>query len=149
RILRGREADATHQEVRSIAFAPDMQTVACGLQSGAIAVHRIATGENVYADRGHEDMVMAVAVSPDGATVATGGGEGVVRLWDRTTAKEIRRVDAEDSNGIRSLSWSPDGKQLAAASGLLKVVVWEVATGRILHRLQGRCAAFSPDGKSL
>jgi RNA polymerase sigma factor (sigma-70 family) len=149
RILRGREADATHQEVRSIAFAPDMQTVACGLQSGVIALHRLSTGENVYADRGHEDLVMAVSVSPDGATVATGGGEGIVRLWDRTSAKEIRQLDAEDSNGIRSLSWSPDGKQLAAATGLLKVVVWEAATGRTLHRLPGRCVAFSPDGKLL
>ncbi|HEV3084651.1 MAG TPA: sigma-70 family RNA polymerase sigma factor [Gemmataceae bacterium] len=149
RVLRGREADATHQEVRSIAFAPDMQTAACGLQSGAIAVHRIATGENLYADRGHEDMVDVVAVSPDGATVATGGGEGIVRLWDRATAKEIRRLDAEDTNGIRSLCWSAGGNHLAAATGLLKVVVWEIATGRVRHHFKGRCVAFSPDGKSL
>src|SRR4029077_6404235 len=40
-------------------------------------------------------------------------------------------------------------RHLAAATGLLKVVVWEAATGRFLHRVRGRCAAFSPDGKSL
>lgn len=149
RNLRGRETDLTHQEVRSVAVAPDGRTVACGLQSGAIALHRVATGEDVYPDHGHADMVQAVAVSPDGATVATGASDGLLKLWDRATGKEHRCLDAEDTNGIRSMDWSPDGKLLAAATGLMKVLVWEAATGRRLHQLKGRCVAFAPDGKNL
>src|SRR5262249_54345890 len=38
----------------------------------------------------HGDTVSSVAYAPDGKTIATGGGDEVVRLWEAATGKPIR-----------------------------------------------------------
>ncbi len=84
---------------------------------------RIATLE-VDADvLGH-----AVAFSPDGRTLATGGIDPLVHLWDVRTGKLIRELD-HGSTGTLSLEFSPDG-QILTVSGLEPVAsLWDVATG--------------------
>lgn len=147
RRLRGREALLSHGSVNSMSFAPDGQTIACGLQSGAIALHRVDTGELLHPEHGHLAMIDALAISPDGSMVATAGAESTIRLWDRATGKLLRCLDSDDPNGVRSLAWSPDGKHLAAATALRQVLIWALDTGRRLHQLQGRFVAFAPDGR--
>src|SRR5262245_46591345 len=56
--------------------------------------------------------VNSVAVSPDGALVATAAGEGGVRLYDAKTGALLRAIgDAGD----RGVGFSPDGRTLSAA----------------------------------
>ena len=42
---------------------------------------------------GHTDPVYAVAWTPDGKTLATGGFDNTVRLWDAATRKEIKKYE--------------------------------------------------------
>ena len=50
----------------------------------------------------HGDGIVALAFSPDGQTLATSGDDGIVRLWESATGKEVRRFGGhgEDVNSL-------------------------------------------------
>jgi WD40 repeat protein len=73
--------------------------------------------------KGYEGRIFAVAISPDGRTVAAGGwtgfewdGKGSIYLFDRATGTITGRIK-DLPNVINHLSFSPDGRFLAAALG--------------------------------
>src|SRR3954470_13165761 len=65
--------------------------------------------------RGHTDGLYAVAISPDGALVASGGRDHAVKLWDYATGTPVRTLEGHKGMVLR-LAFSPDGKTLASAS---------------------------------
>jgi WD40 repeat protein len=111
----------------------------------------------------HLGHLNAIAFSPDGKVIASGGGgldDGLrIRFWDIHTGAELRAFVA-DADRINSVAFSPDGKLLAAGgghtykSGTRAISIWDVATGKQLHKLGAdqmsvTCVAFSPDSRLL
>jgi predicted NACHT family NTPase len=97
--------------------------------------------------------VFAVAFSPDGKLLATGGTDGVVRCWDVASGREILTGKGHNS-WVSSVAFSPDGKTLASSSSDRTVKLWNCHSGECFQTLQGhsdmvRSVAFSPDGKTL
>ena len=80
--------------------------------------------------RKHQDVVNALAFSPDGKTLASGGDDRTAILWDVATAKAKRTLKNHDLT-VTSLSFSPDGLVLASASGNASLVLWNVSTGKV------------------
>ncbi|MEU8040073.1 serine/threonine-protein kinase [Streptosporangium sp. NPDC049078] len=113
--------------------------------------------------RGHTETVNTVAFSPDGETLATGGGDGAVILWDARTRRPVGEPMKGHTRAVDSIAFSPDGRLLASGGnngegtepGDHTVILWDVATRRqVGEPLTGhidwvRSVAFSPDGKIL
>ena len=96
--------------------------------------------------------VNAVAYRPGGKILATGSGNGTVRLWDVRTQRQIGApLGPFRHTVLNSVAFSPDGTMLAAAGQDGVVRLWDVATRRPVasrwpatNRLSGRSHSARP-----
>jgi WD40 repeat protein/serine/threonine protein kinase len=100
-----------------------------------------------------EHTVCCIACSPDGRTIASGGGAGRVELWDTATRKRAGSLSAHVAD-VRVLAFSPDSTRLCTGGSEGLVSVWDVAKPQRLFTLKGHTAditglAFRADGQRL
>lgn len=100
--------------VATVASSPTAPVVAAGSLAGdAVLVDR-ESGLTVAKLAEHPFGVSAAAWSPDGATLAVGGQDGIVHLYD---VAGDRFATVESGSWVHGLAWSPDGRTLAIAAG--------------------------------
>lgn len=92
---------------------------------------KLCQGDALVTLTGHKDYVQCLALSPDARLLATGSGDGAIKLWDVVTRQEIMTLPSS-ANSVRSLAFSPDGKTLAAAYSSTSLELWDVKTHRVL-----------------
>ncbi len=104
------------------------------------------------------DRVNAVRFSPDGQTLATGGGElsrsGDIALFDVASGKLKAKWNERHDDTVLCLDFSPDGKLLASGAADKIAKVTEVATGKQKNIFEGHThhvtsIAFRSDGRVL
>ena len=66
--------------------------------------------------RAHAKAIRAVAWSPDGRFLATGGDDGVLALWYPARGL-MSLLKVQQNAPVLALAWAPGGKQIATASG--------------------------------
>jgi WD40 repeat protein len=96
---------------------------------------------------------LALAIAPDGKTLASAGGDRTVRLWDVEKRKMLAVLQGHEEI-IWSLVFAPDGKTLASGSQDTTIRLWDVAGRKELAVLRGHgdsvaSLAISHDGKTL
>jgi WD40 repeat protein len=151
----------THSGHAFFHLSPDGQTVFVSRlrEDGRVRAYDAETGQERFPHEGPRGAVTAVAFSPDGRTLASGGANGTVRLWDLAAwrsgelAPPIRVLEAH-TNEVWSVAFSPDGKLLASGGNDGLICLWDVAGVRKVRDLTGHSRAhayltFSPDGRTV
>ncbi|MEO8496631.1 MAG: WD40 repeat domain-containing protein [Planctomycetota bacterium] len=122
-----------------------------------VAADNVAADSPAKTIATHERWVTSVAHSPDGAIIATAGGQslqyrpGDVLLWEAASGNLIAALEGHTSN-VWSVAFSPDGQTLVSSGYDGKVIVWNVAERKstaTLEKHKGWCrsVAFHPGGK--
>ena len=151
------------QNARSLAYSKDGRRLVAAGSDAMVRIWEPATGRMERQLKGHKSALYAVAISPDGSIVASGGGgdgtapsHNEVRLWNVETGQEVGQLVEDQSQPrhlkgwVYALDFSSDGKLLAVASAYT-VRIWDVAQRKQLHQLD-KCTYdvdFSPVANQL
>ena len=111
-------------DVMLVAWSPDGTLLALCGDDGVVDVVEV-TGEERVAYHGHTDVVWALAFSPDGKRIASGGYDTTVQVWDVPSGKTLCSFRGH-SGWVNGLAWSPDGMYVASGDDEGVVLVWAV-----------------------
>jgi WD40 repeat protein/uncharacterized caspase-like protein len=162
----------SNDAVTALAFSRDGETLVSGSRDQSVRRWRVMSGDLIQTfskdahHPGHTVAIAAVALSPDGRQIASGGGgfggDGVVIVWNVASKEEQYRLEEQhplptNDEWISSLAFSPDGQILVAGAGSsvgsCALRVWNPKTRTELGCLPLKsnagvyALAFSPDGK--
>lgn len=153
------ESTGNAAAITTITSAPDGSFVATKAVTQTVGsspswvLERKIDQKGLFADR-----VNAVRFSPDGKTLATGGGElsrsGDIVFFDVTTGKATQTWKEKHADTVLCLDYSPDGKRLASGAADKIARVTDIATGKQVNVFEGHThhvmgVAFRNDGRVL
>jgi RNA polymerase sigma factor (sigma-70 family) len=117
-----------------------------------VCAWNVATGQLLHEFPGHYEENGAVALAPDGRTVAV-GHDKQIRFWDLASGRDVHQLRSSVGD-VEGLAFSPDGKLLASGHGSAVILLWDLETGKQFAKLPARhnrvsFLAFTADGKTL
>lgn len=140
----------TSRGVVAAVFAPGDRTVAIAGGNG-VALWDVATGKRIRSfSSSRNELILALAFSPDGRLLAGGGTGRTVKLWD-TRSGELRASSEPGGDAVRAMAFTSDGSSLVVIDRTA-AHLWEPQSGRS-HPLSDRTGfsvvAVSSNGQLL
>jgi WD40 repeat protein len=122
-------------------------------RTGGIRVEDVETGELVIRFDTQNEPTMAVAFSPDGARIVSGGRDGTVGVWDLGSGEELARMTGHVGH-IYSVNYSPDARRIVSGGKDGAIILWDAEMFEQVAFLRGHTSyvhsvCFSPDGTLL
>ncbi|MEV1081608.1 hypothetical protein AB0I98_25735 [Streptomyces sp. NPDC050211] len=150
---------AKGDEISALAFAPDGSRLMAGDQTGRVALwdgevrQREGTLPNAFpalpegvADAIIDDTseaVSALAVSPDGRTLAVGGEAGSLQLWDIASHQPLGGPLTTPGDGIDTVAFGADSGTLYAGSAHVPLQRYTIDPSKAVASV---CARTGGDG---
>jgi hypothetical protein len=161
-------------EVYALAFSPDGSCLASGeselfefrdardeeVKVGMVEVWDARSGQRLMSFQ-HLDRklgpapaaVRAVAFSPDGSHIVSGGGDGTLMLWEASTGQALLSLKGHVGD-VFAVAFSPDGSRILSGSRDRTLKVWDARSGQELLHLKGHtdsvaAVSYSPDGSRI
>jgi hypothetical protein len=100
----------------------------------------------------HDGPVRALAITPDGRRLITGGDDHTIRICDLATGR-LERTLRGHTDSVRAVAVTPDGRRIVSGGAYDTVRVWDLASGQFVHAIAGQggyravnAVAVAPDG---
>jgi WD40 repeat protein len=104
---------------------------------------------------GHQGPIRCLAIAADGKTVATGGSDHTLRVWETNLGKEIC-LHAGHREVVEAVAFTPGGTAVAACDRSGRTYLWQANQDKLLREFSAQvydnpaaALAISRDGKSL
>ncbi len=82
--------------------------------------------------RGHEDVIHAIDIEPDGRNAISASSDRTLKLWDLRTGTQLRTFKGH-RDLVHTVSFTPNGKYAVSGSDDLTLKVWDIEQGTNLH----------------
>lgn len=150
--------DCHEDWVSSVCFSPSLErpVVVSGGWDKKVKVWDLVQGKCMHTLSGHTNYVTTVTVSPDGSLCASGGKEGVARLWDLNSGEGLFEINVDAP--INQIAFSPNRFWMCVATEKC-VRVYDLEAKASIVELtpetshsnapECTCIAWSADGNTL
>lgn len=139
--------------VQSLDISPDNKYVVQGGKDNKIRILNAADGKIIHDIEpweGHKEWVNGVRFSPDGKHFGSVSDDGLLKVWETTTAKTLFTFKGHTA-GKNQLVWHPDGNRIFTTSGDKTIKVWDINSPGEINFTASIIgpwnAPVSPDGK--
>jgi guanine nucleotide-binding protein subunit beta-2-like 1 protein len=124
-----------HQDwISCVRFSPSAKTplLVSGGWDKEVKVWNLSNFKLRATLKGHNGVINAVTVSPDGSLCASGAKDGAAMLWDLNEAKHLYSLGAGSS--IQALAFSPKNYWLCAATEN-SIKIWDLENKQVIQEI--------------
>ena len=114
----------TKKSIRAFAFSADSKTLASA-SGNKILLWDVNTRKQLNNFDAVKDIA-ALAFSPDGTMLASGGEDGLIQVWNLVPTPQIQTTFTGHQGSINVLMFAPDGKTVASGSGDGTILLWNI-----------------------
>lgn len=157
RTIRGEVGPGDEGKFFSLALSPDGKTLAAagwlsvpGEPGTVIRLYDFATGKLLGLLKGHDNVVNALAFSPDGQRLISGSHDYTAIIWDVPGRLLLRRLSGH-TDFVLGVGFTPDGERAVTSSFDKTLKLWSVRDGSTIATLTGHkdkvySLAIAPNG---
>ena len=147
RTLRGQIGAGDEGKIFAMAMSPDGRWLAVGgfmatftgnnhEALGTIRLYNFPTGKLVALLKGHTNVVLSLAFSPNSRYLVSGSGDNNAILWNVKRQRKLYTLKGH-TDAIYAVAFTPDSKRVVTGSLDNSLRLWKVRNGKLIRRLKG------------